>query len=360
MSLLEINKENFSKKFLDINNLSVELANFELKNLNLKIEGHSYVVILGKIASGKSVLLKTIAGFFTPKSGEIWLDGKKISELPPHKRGVGYVPQHNDLFPHMTVRENIVFPLKVRGDKNALKSCDELIGLFELRKIADRNVNNLSGGERKKVAIARAIAANPKILLLDEPFGMLDEPARDIIREIIREIHNKLKITIIHVSHDRNDAWELGKFCAIMENGTITQFGKTAEVFRNPNSHIIADFTGCKNIFPARFESKNQNFSIADIGELKLDLSKKIEFSSGFVAIRPEMIKFFDIPEKSAPNLFPAKILSIHDKGEFCEIRAIIQGIEFSTYCSHPEALRLKNSPVLYLQIEPEHIHCIL
>ena len=352
--------EKKSNNYFEIKDLSVSLASFKLTDLNLCIESGSYLVLFGRVGTGKSVLVKTIAGFFEADSGEIWLDGRMISNLPPNKRAVGYVPQHNDLFPNMSVRDNIAFPMRLKNkisSSEIREKTDELLSLFGLAKIADRAIFNLSGGERKKTAIARALSSEPKILLLDEPFSMLDPVSRKSVLEIIRTVYRQTGITVIHVSHDRTDAWQLGKLCAVMEDGRIVQCAETKELFRKPKTAEIARFLGAENIFSAKIALVQDEFFIEISDKLRLKISEKTDKKNVFAVIRPEVIKTGKNDQRA--NQFDAIVKSVSDRGEFCEIRSAVSDIEFTIHCSRSEAEKLCIGSPVQLSVLPEDIHCI-
>nr|MBU1327729.1 ATP-binding cassette domain-containing protein [Candidatus Omnitrophota bacterium] len=210
---------------LEIKNISRVWGNFSLKNISLDISPGEYIVLLGPSGSGKTLLLSTIAGVYTPDNGQISLKGKDITSLPPQKRFVGYVFQKNYLFPHMSVRQNIIFGMKHHGytKKEMSAMTGYLRNLLNLSSILDRHDTRfLSGGEAQKVALARALAIKPDLLLLDEPMSSLDYDNRNSIIETLKHVNKELKLTTIHVTHDITEAKSLAHRIITIKNGEIT------------------------------------------------------------------------------------------------------------------------------------------
>jgi molybdate/tungstate transport system ATP-binding protein len=245
---------------LEIKNISARLGNFALKNISLSIETGDYLTVLGLSGAGKTVLLEIIAGLVKPSEGDIWVDGMSITHQSIQKRPVGLVYQDMALFPHISVGRNIAYPLRGRGlTKNAIhERVKELAHLTHVSHLLDRQPGTLSGGEAQRVALARVLASDPKILLLDEPLASLDVKLRQELRLLLRDINQSGK-TIIHVTHDHMEAATLSKKIAIIENGELLQWGKPDDVFRNPVSEFVARFSGIKNIFLCLFKTDNSN-----------------------------------------------------------------------------------------------------
>jgi molybdate/tungstate transport system ATP-binding protein len=235
---------------IDIKGLSLRLGRFTLKDISVKIESGEYFVILGPSGAGKTVFMECLAGIHKVKEGEILKDGVNISRLAPEQRGMGYVPQDYVLFPFLNVRENIIFGLK-RGkhDRGAIeKRLSDLAGLLGIDYLLDRNTVSLSGGEKQRVALARALAPAPGVLLLDEPLSSLDVQTSKYLRLELRRIHQELKVTTIHITHNHLEAEELADRMAIMTAGRIEQVGKPQEIFFAPETAAVADFIGSLNI----------------------------------------------------------------------------------------------------------------
>lgn len=245
---------------LEVKDISARLGSFELSKLSFHLQEGDYLTVLGLSGAGKTVLLEVIAGLVTARSGTIVLNGKNITHQSIQKRKVGLVYQDMALFPHLTVKKNIAYPLWGRGlSKEAInKQVEKLATLTRVPHLLNRQPATLSGGEAQRVALARILASDPELLLLDEPLASLDVKLRQELRELLRQINQQGK-TIIHVTHDYMEAATLSKKIAIIENGKLLQWGNPDEVFRNPVSEFVARFSGIKNIFACTFEPSAQN-----------------------------------------------------------------------------------------------------
>ncbi|WP_419826800.1 sulfate/molybdate ABC transporter ATP-binding protein [Sphingomonas sp.] len=219
-----------------------------LNGVSLSVEDRAFLALLGPSGSGKTTLLRIIAGLETADSGRIRFDGEDVTARPVQDRGIGFVFQHYALFRHMTVADNIAFGLTVmkrreRPRKDAIRArVDELLGLVRLPGLGKRYPAQLSGGQRQRVALARALAREPRILLLDEPFGALDAKVRRELRAALREIHDRVGITSIFVTHDREEAFALADKVAILSDGRIEQYATPAEIEANPASDFVREF----------------------------------------------------------------------------------------------------------------------
>jgi ABC-type sugar transport system ATPase subunit len=235
---------------ISIRNLSAHAGNFYLKATNIEVGNGEYFVVVGPTGAGKTILLECITGLLHLQSGEIWLNGKEITYLPPEKREIGYVPQDYALFPFLNVRENIIFGLRLK--RPSKKELDDkvvvLSHLLGISHLLDRNVRTLSGGEKQRVAIARALAVSPKVLLLDEPMGSLDVRTAKYLRLELKRFHEELGITTIHVTHNLIEAEEMAERMAILNAGMVEQVGAPDDVFFYPKNPFVADFIGTPNI----------------------------------------------------------------------------------------------------------------
>lgn len=223
--------------------LSARAGSFELRDVTVSLPAGAWGIVLGPAGAGKTTLLETIAGVRRATRGRIMLRGKDATALPPESRGVGIVYQHGYLFPHLTVGENIEYGARDAGTARAISArlgADALTG---------RSVSSLSGGERQLVALARALAPNPDILLLDEPFAALDPRRRARVRAELRRMQRERGTTVLHVTHDFIEAGTLGDIAMVMENGALSQVGAPEALFRKPASGSIAEFLGMENVY---------------------------------------------------------------------------------------------------------------
>ncbi len=297
---------------ITIKNLKVNLGDFLLQGINLDIEPGEYFIILGPTGAGKTVLLEAIAGLYPVLEGEVWIDGREITNQSPEKRGISIVYQDQALFPHLSVEENIAFGLKMKkypkGEtKSKITAMAEVVGISHLLK---RSPVTLSGGEKQKVALARALVTEPKVILLDEPLSALDPETKEGMQRELREMHRRVKVTVVHVTHDFEEAIALGHRVAVLNGGCIAQVGTPGEFLRRPNSEFVARFALSRNIFSGRAEN-----GLIDIGGVKL---RAITESRGEVrlSLRPEDILISPEPlQSTARNCFQGVVSDIADRG---------------------------------------------
>ena len=234
-----------------VRNITKRFGDFvAVDDVSLEVESGALTALLGPSGSGKSTLLRIIAGLETPDAGEVLLSGKDATALAPQKRNVGFVFQHYAAFKHMTVRDNIAFGLKVRRRPRAeiRERVDELLHLVQLQGFGDRYPAQLSGGQRQRMGLARALAPEPQVLLLDEPFGALDARVRAELREWLRQLHDVVHVTTVFVTHDQEEAMEISDTIAVMNHGAIEQVGAPQELYDSPATEFVMRFVGDANV----------------------------------------------------------------------------------------------------------------
>ncbi len=242
---------------LSLNGVTKQFGPFTaVDDVALTVPHGTFVCMLGPSGCGKTTLLRMIAGLDTPTSGTIVLDGEDITRVPTHKRNLGMVFQSLALFPHLTVGENIAYPLRIRGVAREAQArrVEELLSLIHLPGYADRPVNKLSGGQRQRVAIARALAISPKLFLLDEPLSALDAKLREAMQVELRKLQQQLGITTIVVTHDQREAMTMADTVVVMNGGKIRQAASPIEIYRKPADRFVADFIGSTNLLPLTVE----------------------------------------------------------------------------------------------------------
>ena len=230
-----------------VKNISKRFGDFvALDDVSLDVESGALTALLGPSGSGKSTLLRIIAGLETPDQGEILLAGKDATVLAPQKRNVGFVFQHYAAFKHMTVWDNVAFGLKVRKRPKAeiAERVDELLNLVQLQNFGHRYPAQLSGGQRQRMGLARALAPEPQVLLLDEPFGALDARVRSELREWLRQLHDVVHVTTVFVTHDQDEAMEISDEIAVINHGRLEQVGSPRELYDEPASEFVMTFVG--------------------------------------------------------------------------------------------------------------------
>ena len=221
-----------------------------LENISLDIKKGEFVTLLGPSGCGKTTTLRLISGFTTPDSGTVFMDGKDISGIPPYKRPLNTVFQRYALFPHLDVYDNIAFGLKLAKvpEKEIEQRVRKVLKMVSMTDYEDRDVESLSGGQQQRVAIARALVNQPKVLLLDEPLSALDHKMRQDMQIELKEMHQKLGITFIYVTHDQEEALTLSDTIVVMNEGKIQQIGTPADIYNEPVNSFVADFIGESNI----------------------------------------------------------------------------------------------------------------
>lgn len=284
-----------------------------LDNVSIDIPSGELVVLLGSSGCGKTTLLRSVAGLETPTAGQVLIDGRDVTAMPTRNRPIGMVFQSYALFPNMTVRQNIAFPLTTR--KKQPKRIDirveELLDLVQLTQQGDRFPNQLSGGQQQRASLARALAASPQVLLLDEPLSALDALVRQQLREEIRRIQQTLQITTLFVTHDQGEAMAIADRVAVMSNGRIEQIATPLELYEMPATKFSASFVGNRNALELPLEEGRVRFgSVLDIEAPGVDGKRAIVF------FRPEDVEFSDNgvghPAKVESKIFQGSQTRLH------------------------------------------------
>ena len=320
---------------VQLEQLQVELGEFSLEEITLDVAAGEYFVILGPTGAGKTVLLETIDGIHQPRRGRVLIDGVDVTHLPPEKRGVGFVYQDAMLFPHLNVFENIAFGLRLRsrrGDagsdrqvKERVYAVSELLGITHLHH---RKPERLSGGEKQRVALARALVIAPRLLLLDEPLAALDPASRELLQRELAGLHRALNATVIHVTHDFEEAVALGARIAVIHQGKVLQIGPPEEIFRKPNSEFVARFVGVRNVFRGVLRPAGDGHKLRSVGGIDMAVVTGLT-GQVYGSLRPEDIIISREPFRSSVrNSFPGRISSIADRGNIIYITVHLSGGE--------------------------------
>ena len=300
-----------------IKNLKVNLGDFLLRNINLDVNPGEYFVLLGPTGAGKTVLLEAVAGLYPVLEGDIWIGDRRITGLNPEKREIGIVYQDQALFPHLTVENNVAFGLKVKKCSRAeakakIRAMAEVIGISHLLK---RNPATLSGGEKQKVALARALVTEPKVLLLDEPLSALDPETRERMQAELKEMHRKVGVTVIHVTHDFEEAIALAHRVAVLNDGCIAQVGTPEEFLRRPSSEFVARFALSRNVFTGTVVGVEDGCATIDIGSARVRATTQAE-GEVRLSLRPEDILISKAPlQSTARNCLLGIVADIADRG---------------------------------------------
>lgn len=296
--------------------------NTVVKNISMDIKKGEFLTLLGPSGCGKTTTLRMIAGFEQPTDGDVLIDGKKVSGIPPHKRDVNTVFQSYALFPHMNVYDNVSFGLKMKkvGKEEIKRRVMEALQLVQLETFAERKPDQLSGGQKQRVAIARALVNSPKVLLLDEPLGALDLKLRKQMQVELKHLQQQLGITFIYVTHDQEEALTMSDRIAVMNNGIIEQLGTPDEIYERPASRFVADFIGETNLFEGTVMEINNSHAYLAFSGHKIPVVQTAPLSLNHqvaMAIRPERIKLhiepnresFAIPGKVVEHIYVGSII---------------------------------------------------
>jgi sulfate transport system ATP-binding protein len=284
-------------------------ANPVVDHLSLEVADGELFVLLGPSGSGKSTVLRLVAGLTPPDGGEILLHGTDVTNLPPQRRGTGFVFQNYSVFRHMTVGENVEFALRIRGTaaEERARRRDELLELVGLGGFAARDPRSLSGGQLQRVALARSLAHEPKVLLLDEPFGALDVKIRGQLRRSLKEIQRSLKVTTILVTHDQEEAFELGDRIGIIDDGRLLEVGSAEELYSRPQSGYAATFVGSGTVLVGRCRGDE-----ALLGPVAIPIPPETPHEDGSpvrVLLRPENVALLGAETKELPVLGRGQII---------------------------------------------------
>ncbi|RON97664.1 branched-chain amino acid ABC transporter substrate-binding protein [Pseudomonas fluorescens] len=312
------------KPLVSLRNLNKHYGDFAaVDNISLDIKDGEFLIFLGSSGSGKSTTLSMLAGFETPSSGEILVNGQSLVNVPPHKRDIGMVFQRYSLFPHLSVRDNIAFPLAIRKLAAAErdKRVDAMLKLVQLEQFAHRRPSQLSGGQQQRVAIARALVYEPRILLMDEPLGALDKKLREDLQDELRQLHRRLGITIVYVTHDQEEAMRLSQRIAIFSHGKIVGLGSGYDLYQNPPNAFVASFLGNSNFLKLKAQGnaaasfEGQSLSIRLTAGLHTD-------QDVLLMVRPEKALALSVaqaisePLPSGWNEVSAKVVEVLFLGE--------------------------------------------
>ncbi|WP_028206897.1 ABC transporter ATP-binding protein [Paraburkholderia nodosa] len=267
-----------------------------LDNVSLDIGAGEFLTLLGPSGSGKTTLLMVLAGFTRASSGSIKVTGVELLTMPPHQRDIGMVFQNYALFPHMSVAENVGYPLKLRGveARERRRRVDAMLDVVQLAGYGERRIGALSGGQRQRVALARALVFEPRILLLDEPLSALDKQLRDRMQIEIRRLHERFGTTTINVTHDQQEALTMSDRIAIVNGGTLAQVGTPEEVYRRPRNRFVAQFMGETCMVPLRRDAHAAWFGDTRVALTPGRAGEMGEPGELWMALRPESLRIVE------------------------------------------------------------------
>ncbi len=296
-----------------------------VKDLNLDIAEGEFITMLGPSGSGKTTCLMMLAGFETPTNGEIYLDGNPISNIPPHKRGIGMVFQNYALFPHMTVYENLAFPLKVRkfSKDETDKKVEKALSMVSLSGFGSRMPGQLSGGQQQRVAVARALVFDPAVVLMDEPLGALDKNLRESMQYEIKHIHESIGVTVVYVTHDQSEALTMSNRIAVFNDGKVQQLSSPDKLYEEPVNSFVAEFIGENNTFQGEvtdISGKKCKIKLNSGDEILANpIRVKSKGEKSIVSLRPE--RAIIDPDDKMDNKFTGKIEEVIYHGDHTRVR---------------------------------------
>jgi len=343
---------------LELKSIAVRLGTFEIHDISLEVAAGEYVILLGPSGVGKTVLIETVAGLIRPCAGRVFFQGVDITSLRPEQREFAIVYQDYALFPHLTVKANIAYGLRSAGIERSEKRrrTEQLADLLGISQLLRRRPEGLSGGEQQRVALARALAIRPKMLLLDEPLSSLDSNTRIQLRKELKRVNKELGISILHVTHDQEEAMVLGDRIAVMLDFRIRQTASSDKLFRRPSDVEVARFVGLRNIFEVE--------SVADgacmvLGE-RIHASSATQDTS-HIWIGPEEVLLSREPfQSSARNQFQCEVLDWNPQGSLLMVHVKTGGIVLAALITHSAFDDLQITPCarVYATFKSSAVHC--
>jgi putative spermidine/putrescine transport system ATP-binding protein len=310
---------------------SYDGGTFVVTEFNLTVRQGEFLTLLGPSGSGKTTCLMMLAGFEGVSSGEIFLDGRPLSGVPPHKRGIGMVFQNYALFPHMTVAENLAFPLQARGVRKPeiRERIQKALAMVRLEGLGQRRPQKLSGGQQQRVAVARALVFEPELVLMDEPLGALDKQLREEMQYEIKRIHETLGVTVLYVTHDQNEALTMSSRIAVMQKGRVQQIAGPRELYESPANLFVAQFVGENNCVAGttiRSEGRYRSVRVADGSVVRAVVLGRDITTDVTLWLRPERIEIS--PSRSVENHFEAVASDVIFRGDHLRIQVRLFGQE--------------------------------
>jgi molybdate/tungstate transport system ATP-binding protein len=345
--------------------VSFHIGTFRLQDVCLEVTAGRYFVLLGPPGSGKSIFLECLCGLKKTDSGKIFIDGRDVTLLEPRARGIGYVPQDYALFPHLTVEQNIAFGLRVhkysRGE--IAKRVGEAADLLGIRQLLSRKVNGLSGGEAQRVALGRALVLQPKVLLLDEPVCALDEITRQEVCSQLSCIQRHLGLTVIHVSHNLEEAFSVADQAGILHQGVLQQVGTLEQLLRRPCSEFVARFMRCENVFCGQVTSVDIQQGRTKVKVDGAEISVAGEHSGRIkFMIRPEDVLIHPYPEGRGRGLNEICVKAVRWRNYGSYVKVELEGpIDLVSHLTEDvfAELRVEHRPDFLAVLRPGSIHVL-
>ena len=338
-----------------------------VRDLNLDIQSGEFLSLLGPSGSGKTTTLMMLAGFESPTSGEIILAGKPITKTPPHKRNFGMVFQNYALFPHMTLADNVAYPLTVRKVDKAEREARVIkaLDMVHLGGKGDRFPGQLSGGQQQRVALARALVFNPQLVLMDEPLGALDKQLREHMQIELKELHRKLGLTFVYVTHDQSEALTMSDRVAVFNDGLIQQIDVVTQLYETPANRFVAGFVGDNTVFEAKatgIDGGQCSVTLPCGTTLKgVNVNAATEGQAVQACIRPERIHVQMGTQPRPVNSLPASVIDVIYFGDHLRLRCTVANQAAATVKIALSSLTVpKPGDTIWLNLPPEHLRIYL
>ena len=338
--------------------------NLVVKQLDLNIERGEFLTLLGPSGSGKTTCLMMLAGFEFPTGGEIRLDGQLLNKVPPHKRNIGMVFQNYALFPHMTVAQNVAYPLKVRKLDTTARAAKvkQALDMVQMGKFADRYPAQLSGGQQQRIALARALVFEPTLVLMDEPLGALDKQLREHMQLELKELHHRLGVTFVYVTHDQSEALTMSDRVAVFDQGVIQQLAVVDELYEYPQNQFVAGFIGDNNRFSGTVATTDGGQCAMRLPDGTLVAGLNVNSAQPgqqvTACVRPERIRLHALDD-TVPNALRATVSDLIYFGDHVRVRCALakQDDCFVKLALSDAALpALTTGTQVLLGIEPERL----
>ena len=341
---------------------SYDGENLVVKDLNLSMPKGEFLTMLGPSGSGKTTCLMMLAGFETATHGDIRLNGTSINNIPPHKRGIGMVFQNYALFPHMTVAENLSFPLEVRkiGKSIREEKIMRTLGMVQMQDFAGRRPAQLSGGQQQRIALARALVFEPELVLMDEPLGALDKQLRETLQFEITKLAHDLGITVVYVTHDQTEALTMSDRVAVFDDGRIQQLAPPDKLYEEPENSFVAQFIGENNTLDGVVKEIKGGVALVQLDSGEIIQAKPINVTTAGertrVSIRPERVEYNKERMQEGAFTLKAEVLEFVYMGDIFRTRLRVAGREDFVIKTRnaPDQVRLKHGTQIEIGWLPE------
>ena len=333
-----------------------------VKNLDLDIKKGEFITLLGPSGSGKTTTLMMLAGFEVPTQGEIYLADRPIKNMPPHKRDIGMVFQNYALFPHLTIEENVAFPLSVRKTSKAetQERVKAALRMIKMETLAQRRPGQLSGGQQQRVALARALVFNPQLVLMDEPLGALDKRLREQMQLEIKQLHETMGITVVYVTHDQSEALTMSDRIAVFNDGIVQQIDRPDALYERPVNSFVANFVGENNVLSGTVETTDKDYCRVLLAAGGTVMARAVNVSGAGAAtslsVRPERVAIVpDGASSDGANRLPAKVQNTIYLGDHAlAVLDVAGNTEFMVKLQPGAHDRLRSGESVFISFRPE------